>query len=484
MRQTKLTGARVLVFGDVMLDEYVTGSVKRVSPEAPIPVLLRSDRHFSPGGAANVAANVAGLGGRAYLVGLTGDDRVADDLDRVLSVSASPVETRLVRIPNYRTTIKTRFTATGQQLLRVDSEQVLAVSETIAARLVASALDALSAVDVVIFSDYAKGVICEETYAPLVDAAKRQGKVVVVDPKRSDLRFYRGANYLTPNRKELAEAVDLPAESDRELEIACRAAQALCGAGLLVTRSERGMSLAELDEPLKHVRATAQEVFDVSGAGDTAVATFGSALAVGFSGEEAMHLANAAAGIAVGKRGTTVITAAELSGYFIIEGDPHMGGPRGLSPLDLVLARRRLWGEHSLRVGFTNGCFDILHAGHTKILEEAAKRCDRLVVGINSDASVRRLKGNSRPVNSAEARGAVLAALRSVDAVVVFDEDTPANLISALKPDLLVKGGDYTREQVVGAAEVEHNGGEVMLVDFLEGFSTTSILRRAADRRA
>ncbi len=473
--------ARILVFGDVMLDEYVTGDVSRVSPEAPIPVLLRAEQHVTPGGAANVAANIASLGGTALLVGLIGEDAAGDELARALAPFADRIENHLVRASGHRTTIKTRFMAGGHHLLRVDAERPSVADHAVSERLFEVAAAALAHADAVIVSDYGKGVVTREAFANLAQAARRLGKVVIVDPKVSDFSFYRGAHFLTPNAKELAAATRLPASTDSEVEVASLAAREACGAGLLITRSSRGMSLAEDNQPVRHVRASAREVFDVSGAGDTAVATFGAALATGKSAEEAMVLANAAAGLSVAKRGTAVVTQEELVAYLAQEGGQHEGGPQGPMPLDVLLARRRVWGERRLRVGFTNGCFDILHAGHVKLLEDAAARCDRLIVGINSNRSVRALKGAGRPVNDAQERGAVLAALRAVDAVVVFDEDTPAELIHQIRPDLLVKGGDYTRDTVVGAAEVEGNGGEVMIVPLVAGQSTTAILARRTD---
>lgn len=476
MIANRLSKARVLVFGDVMLDEYVTGAVSRVSPEAPIPVLLRGEQHVTPGGAANVAANIGALGGTAVLVGLIGEDAAGDELERTLATMPQGVVSRLLRDSGHRTTVKTRFMAGGQHLLRVDGERSAAISGTLEPRLVSAAIAALGEVDAVIVSDYGKGVVGRETFAALAAAARKAGKPVIVDPKQADFSFYRGARYLSPNLKELAAATDLAVGSDEDIALATAAATKACGAAILVTRSERGMSLAEPGEPLRHVRASAREVFDVSGAGDTAVATFGAALATGHSAEEAMILANAAAGLSVAKRGTAVVTQRELGEYLAREGRDHEAGPAGPTPLAQALNRCRLWRERGLRIGFTNGCFDILHAGHVKLLAEAAARCDRLIVGLNSDRSVRALKGAGRPVNEADARGAVLAALRAVDAVVVFDEDTPAQLIEKLRPDVLVKGGDYTRETIVGAREVESWGGEVMIVPLVAGRSTTAIL--------
>ncbi|BAT59251.1 bifunctional protein HldE [Variibacter gotjawalensis] len=473
MKPDELTNARVLVFGDVMLDEYVTGVVSRVSPEAPIPVLLRGEHHASAGGAANVAANINALGGKAILVGLIGEDAPGDELEQILA-RAPGIETRLVRDSHCRTTIKTRFLAGGQHLLRVDQERQQSRHDY-GVRLVAAAEAALANIDIVIVSDYGKGIVSAQAFAALAAAARAAGKIVIVDPKQSDFSFYRGAHYLTPNLKELAQATGHSVASDDAIAAACRAAADTSGANLLVTRSERGMSLALPGEPLRHVRASAREVFDVSGAGDTAVATFGAALATGHSPEQAMILANAAAGLSVAKRGTAVVTARELSDYLAAAGGPHEA-TLGPMPLDQAVELRRLWRERGLRVGFTNGCFDILHPGHVKLLAEAAARCDRLIVGLNSDRSVRALKGASRPVNNSEARGAVLAALRSVDAVVVFDEDTPSQVIDRLKPDLLVKGGDYTKDTIVGAREVELYGGEVMIVPLVAGHSTTAIL--------
>jgi D-beta-D-heptose 7-phosphate kinase/D-beta-D-heptose 1-phosphate adenosyltransferase len=479
VRIADFSRAHVLVFGDVMLDEYVIGSVARISPEAPIPVFLRASERHIPGGASNVAANVAALGARATLCGVIGADVYGERLKEALVRHAPNVSFEPVVDPSRGTTVKTRFLANGHHVLRVDAETAAPISAETSHILVKALQGAIAKADVVVVSDYAKGVVVEATFRALVETARRLGKPVFVDPKRRDFNFYHGADYLTPNRKELHEATGLAIDDDAAIERASQVAFSLSSASILVTRSEEGMTLFQADAPSLHIHATAREVFDVSGAGDTVIATFASAIAAGQPAPEAAMLANIAAGISVGKQGASTVSAAELRDAVLAYN--HLGARSGdgfMSRKEAV-EERRLWREKNLSVGFTNGCFDILHQGHVKLLNEVARNCDRLIVGINSDASVRLLKGPTRPINSAEARARVLLGLRAVDAVVVFDEETPAELIRDLSPDLLAKGGDYLRHEIVGADYMDEIGGKVMIVKLLDGYSTSAIIENA-----
>jgi D-beta-D-heptose 7-phosphate kinase/D-beta-D-heptose 1-phosphate adenosyltransferase len=472
-RVDRLAEARVAVIGDVMIDEYLTGRVDRISPEAPVPVVRGVEMRAVPGGAANVAANIAALGGEALLVGVVGPGGAAE-LAALLAAKGR-VQNGLCEDPSRRTIRKMRVISNRQQIVRLDHEDLHPLSDEVEQAVLDAAARAIGASDIVVLSDYGKGLFGDRTLRAILDLAKAAGKRVIVDPKRAEFSAYRGADVVTPNRGELARASGLPVGTDAEAEAAARKAQAQFGGGLLLTRSEQGMSYIPLDGPAIHAPTAAREVFDVSGAGDTVVATFAAALAVGFAPAEAVALANHAAGVVVGKAGTATLSLSEL---IEATGAPAAGG-------DLVSwgEARRLregWGRQGLTVGFANGCFDLLHPGHIALIRAATAACDRLIVALNSDASVRRLKGSSRPVQDERARAAVMGALKGVAAVVVFEEDTPKEIIAALQPDVLVKGADYRIEDVVGADMVQARGGRVLLVETAPGQSTTRLLATAA----
>jgi D-beta-D-heptose 7-phosphate kinase/D-beta-D-heptose 1-phosphate adenosyltransferase len=366
-------------------------------------------------------------------------------------------------------------------MLRADWEKALPASADIEQKLIDAILPLLPRVDIVLLSDYAKGALTARVIRNVIDAARKSGKRIVVDPKSANLAIYRGATLLTPNRKEFAEATRSRAGTEAEIANAAQEAMLLADCeAVLVTQSEHGMTLVPRNGEVIHVPGHPVKVRDVSGAGDTAAAAVAVALAAGADWETALRVANAAAAVAVGKKGTAVVTSAELRRKIL----PHafLAAEEKIivaaGDLDMHLAD---WRKQGLRIGFTNGCFDILHPGHVKVLNAARGACDRLIVGLNSDASVKRLKGEDRPVQDQRARAEVLAALEAVDLVVIFEEDTPIELITRIRPSVLVKGGDYTRDQVVGHEVVETGGGEVLLVDILEGFSTTSLLTRARE---
>lgn len=481
-----LQHGRLAIVGDLMLDQYVYGEVSRISPEAPVPVLQMQSERAVPGAAANVAANVAALGGRAFLVGALGSDGAGVDLCRLLAgqprLQFEPVVAR-----NHPTTIKTRYVCGQQQIVRVDRETGVPYEEAEQSALLAAARAALAEADVLVLSDYGKGVLSDRVLGELIEAARAAAKPVVVDPKRRRFEAYRGADYITPNRKELSDATGLPCATDAQAEQAAQAAIAQCGAAILLTRSERGASVFRAGAAPIHAPAQAREVFDVSGAGDTVVAAFGLSLAAGLDAGQAMALANAAAGVVVGKRGTAVCSLEELAGVLASAAPSppeHAGAglPLGLCTLPELQAQCRSWRAAGLRIGFTNGCFDLLHPGHVRLLQEAAGACDRLIVALNSDASVQRLKGAGRPVQGEQARAAVVGAIRGVDAVLLFEEDTPAHVIAALRPNVLVKGADYREDEVVGADAVKARGGRVLLVDLAAGHSTTALVARSRDQ--
>ena len=454
-------GCTVLVLGDVMLDRYVMGEVRRISPEAPIPVLRALSRHSVLGGAANVAQNVVALGARALIAGVVGMDDAGAEIGRALNASPE-ITACLVASPARPTTVKTRFVSGGHQLLRVDEEEVAAIDETTEARLIGEFEAALAQADVVVLSDYAKGVLTDRVLARVIALARAAGKKVIADPKRPDFTAYHGVDVLTPNEQEAARAGGVPCEDD--------------AGAVLVTRSAKGLTLVRRGAPPLHVPTRAQAVADVSGAGDTLIAAFAIGLACGAPMPDAAMLANVAAGISVGKPGTATVSHGELAAG--LHRRELLALDDKILEVEEARALREAWRSARLRVGFTNGCFDLVHPGHVRLLGKARAACDRLIVGLNSDASVKRLKGPERPLQQEMARATVMAAIGAVDLVVLFEEDTPEDLIRALLPDLLFKGADYTLDQVVGGDIVRAAGGEVKLIDLEAGHSTTSIVRR------
>ncbi|WP_342627316.1 D-glycero-beta-D-manno-heptose-7-phosphate kinase [Nguyenibacter vanlangensis] len=471
----------VLCIGDVMLDRFVYGEMERISPEAPVPVLRLGRTREMPGGVGNVANNILSLGGRAILVGLVGADAPGDAL-RALLGGRPGLTDALVATDARPTICKTRFIAANQQVVRADQESRLPLQPA-EATLLRAAIDAhVGAADIVVLSDYAKGTCADPVVAHAIAAARARGIAVFVDPKSRDFARYRGAACITPNARELAQATGLPVDTDTEIESAARAAMAQAGAGaILATRSEKGMALVERDAPTHIVPARAREVFDVSGAGDTVIATLALAAGSGMTLAQAMHVANAAAGVVVGKLGTATVALDEVLAELDAQ-DHAQGLAAGDMPALLPRARAAeqvaRWKAQGLRVGFTNGCFDILHPGHVALLAAARAACDRLVVALNDDASVARLKGPERPINRLEDRARVMAAIRHVDAVVPFHEDTPLDLIRLLLPDVLVKGADYRPDQVVGADVVRQAGGRLVLATLEQGQSTTRTIGR------
>ena len=478
-RVDRLQGVSVLCVGDVMLDRFVYGSVDRISPEAPIPVLRIERESAMLGGAGNVVRNLVALGARPGFVAAVGDDPAGAEIGRLVAAHAD-IDAGLVVEPGRQTTIKTRFFASNQQLLRGDRESRGAVAAATGAALLDAAAARLGRAGVMVLSDYGKGVLTAEAVAALIARATAAGTPVVVDPKGNDYSVYRGATVVTPNRKELHEATGLAVDSDDEVVAAARRLIETCGIRtVLVTRSQDGMTLVEGTGAVHHLPAEAREVFDVSGAGDTVVATLAAALASGAALPEAARLANVAAGIVVAKVGTAVAYADEL--VAALHHDDLTAGDTKIVPAAIAADRVARWRAKGLKVGFTNGCFDLLHPGHVAILSQARAACDRLVVGLNSDASVRRLKGPTRPVQSEAARATVLSSLAPVDLVVIFGEDTPLALIEILRPDVLVKGADYTVATVVGAEQVQGWGGRVVLAELIEGQSTTNTIRRMTE---
>jgi D-beta-D-heptose 7-phosphate kinase/D-beta-D-heptose 1-phosphate adenosyltransferase len=467
-----LSGARVVCVGDVMVDRFVYGEVTRLSPEAPIPVLARSHELVMLGAAGNVARNVAALGGAVALVGLVGGDSEAHEALRLVG-DEPDIEGFLVTDPNRPTTLKTRFVSGGQQLLRVDVEACRPAEGEAGQRLADTVADVCRGASVVLVSDYGKGVVSEA----VIDAARRSGARIIVDSKARHFARYGAVDLIKPNAAELAFATGLPVSSDEEAAVALAEALTLCEANaILVTRGAKGMSLGLRGAPVRHFPTAAREVFDVSGAGDTTLAALGLALAAGASIEDAIGFSLLAAGVAVTKAGTAVVRPEEIV-------DAALSAHRAPAETKIATPQRLVevvarWRAMGFRVGFTNGCFDILHRGHVAYLNQARGWCDRLIVGLNSDRSVRALKGEGRPVNDLDSRAMVLAGLGCVDLVAPFDEDTPIRLIEAARPDILIKGADYAEDQVVGGDLVKSWGGEVRLAEIVDGYSTTAAIGR------
>ncbi len=469
----------VLCVGDVMLDRYMHGDVNRISPEAPIPVMRLTQSKEMLGGAGNVANNIAALRGNAVLVSLVGRDDRGETVRRLISQTPG-ITAALVETDSRPTLCKTRFIAGGQQVVRADEESLLAIQPAEEEALIGMVEAHIGSVHAVLLSDYGKAVLSPRVLASAIAAARARRIPIFTDPKGDDFTRYRGVTCITPNLKELAQASKLPVTTEAEVVTAAQRVMAAAEAdAILVTRSELGMMLVPAEGRTVSLPARAREVFDVSGAGDTVIATLALGHASGMSLVEAMSAANAAAGVVVSKSGTATVTVAEvlheLEEQDLAAGVDMPGLVHEIRAGTLV----ERWKHLGLKVGFTNGCFDILHPGHVSLLKAARAECDRLIVAVNTDASVRRLKGPTRPVNDLQSRAQVLAALRYVDCVIGFDEETPINLIRKILPDVLIKGSDYTIEKVVGADVVQAAGGRVFLASFVPGQSTTQIISRA-----
>jgi D-beta-D-heptose 7-phosphate kinase/D-beta-D-heptose 1-phosphate adenosyltransferase len=467
--------SRVLVVGDLMIDRYVWGDVERISPEAPVPVVRVVRRNERPGGAGNVAMNIIGLGAKATLLGLVGSDEDGRTLQTLLLEAG--VEAKTWFVPGHPTTAKLRIIGGRQQMLRLDTELADPYPEEAYSELLATVDASVASADAVVLSDYAKGVLTEKVCQHAIQAARGHGVPVLVDPKQRSFARYHGATTICPNLHELSLA---SGTSTQDLDAILAAGQTMvAGLGLeymTVTMSDKGIAVLRSNSVFV-APAAARQVFDVSGAGDTVMATLALALCGGIEIEMGVQLANVAAGIVVGKVGTVPVNRDEL--LMSLMPQIELQAEEKVLALDALLARLSAWRSAGQRVVFTNGCFDLLHIGHITLLEAARREGDRLVVAINSDASVHGLKGPSRPVVGELERARILAALAVVDAVVVFDDPTPLRLVEALRPEVIVKGGDYSEDNIVGAKEARSWGGRVKIVPRVEGFSTTKLLAKA-----
>ncbi|MCF7971670.1 MAG: bifunctional D-glycero-beta-D-manno-heptose-7-phosphate kinase/D-glycero-beta-D-manno-heptose 1-phosphate adenylyltransferase HldE [Methylococcaceae bacterium] len=460
-------GLNILVVGDVMLDYYWSGETKRISPEAPVPIVKVSKKEGRAGGAGNVALNIASLAANVTLLGIVGNDKEADELQDLLEQKG--VQCDFLKSTNSPTACKLRIVAQHQQLIRLDFEEVLVDFNY--AELLAHYQTALANADVVIFSDYDKGVLAH--IPELLGLAKARGVKSFVDPKGTDFSRYRGATLITPNRSEFQAVVGACHDNEQIVSKGQALLEQHNIDALLVTLSEHGMALIKKSDAY-FLPTHAREVFDVTGAGDTVIASMALGVAAGLDVQHAMHLANMAAGIVVGKFGTSTVSSQELNRT--LHGDKaNISGVVSEEELESVIRFAQKSGE---KVVMTNGCFDILHAGHVAYLEQAKRLGDRLVVAINSDESVRQLKGDSRPINKIEDRMTIIAALGCVDWVIPFYEETPERIYNKFLPDVLVKGGDYKPEDVVGGEAVIKAGGKVQILDFVDGKSTTTTIER------
>ena len=476
VKQFGSTNQHALVIGDVMLDRYLMGEVSRISPEAPVPIVLLKSQQDRAGGAANVAANLALLGIKTHIIGCVGNDSEATILCNLMTNIG--IETSAIMQSNHRPTIaKTRILGGHQQMMRLDQENSANFTEAETTALQASIHAALSGMPkIVILSDYAKGLLSEPICQEIIALCKAKNIPVLVDPKGRDYRKYQGATALTPNKKETAEACDTNTSDANLISKATALKNSLNLQFLAVTRGEEGITL--LDEASHHLPAIAKQVFDVSGAGDTVIATLAAGLMNNLSPLEALQLANIAAAVVVGKVGTVPITQHDL--LEALTSQQSQSQANKVCDLPELMQKANAWKQQNQKIVFTNGCFDLLHAGHVTYLEAAKKRGDKLILGLNTDRSVSALKGPTRPVVNENDRARVLAALESVDAVILFDEDTPLNLINSIKPNIIAKGSDYTADQVVGGKEVQSWGGEIALIDLVAGRSTTGIINKMA----
>ena len=460
--------AKLLVIGDVMLDRYWHGSASRVSPEAPVPVVQVANREDRPGGAGNVALNIAALGSAVRLVGVVGDDETG--LELYSRLKAAGVYCDFLQSEEKPTITKLRIISQHQQLIRLDFEKAFEASDIIGLQDKAKSL--VDDSQVMVLSDYGKGAL--QDIIDLIDLGRSRNIPIIVDPKGADFTKYRGATLITPNLTEFEAVVGGSDNEDEFVNKGLRLVRELNLEAILITRGEHGMTLIRPDSPELHLPARAQEVFDVTGAGDTVISVLAASMAAGDGLADATALANLAAGLVVGKLGTAAISGPELRRAMLA--DQNSGrGVMTAEQLQIVVQDSKAHGE---KIIFTNGCFDIIHAGHVGYLAEAKRLGDRLVVAINDDDSAHRLKGEGRPINPVERRMAVLAGLEAVDWVVSFSEDTPEPLLESLQPEVLVKGGDYTMDQVVGAGYVKSYGGVVRVLEFLDNCSTSAIMEK------
>jgi len=476
---TKLTGHRVLCIGDIMLDRFIYGNVSRISPEAPIPVFHEKRMETTLGGSGNVVRNIVSMGGNVDTIFIVGKDQAGYDLTEKLS-EMPEVSPYVITDKTRPTIIKTRFVCEGQQMLRSDREDISIIDKKIENQILLSIKGAIEDCDVVILSDYAKGILTDKIISQTIKLGREKNKPVLIDTKGRDFTKYKNAHFLTPNRKELKEATGMEIKTVEDAYKASNLLIEKCELdGVLAKLGKDGLALILKDKPIEHFETKAREVYDVSGAGDTVVATMALAMAGGLSISDSSALANLAGSIVVTKTGTATTTQSELQSE-IMKDQSRFSESKIMSTKEITEVAKDCKNKNK-KVGFTNGVFDLLHSGHLSSINQAKRNCDFLIVGINSDASVKRLKGDDRPIYSEEERALVLSALSNVDAVVIFNDDTPYDIIKTIKPDVLIKGSDYKVEEVVGYDLVQSWGGKVVLADLIENKSTTNTVEKLKD---
>jgi len=472
----KFSTAKILCIGDIMLDKFIYGSVERISPEAPIPVLLINREKHMLGGAGNVVANIASLGVKASIISAISDDNAGKDIKKQLEDLS--VDYVLEKFLDRNTTVKSRFICGPQQILRADNEKKSQISKTLEDKIIEQAKKLIPQTNVVILSDYKKGVLTDNLISKIIEISNNHNKTIIIDPKGSDFSKYNGATIITPNRKELEAATNMPTNTDNEIEMAAKKIIKENNIKTIVaTRSKDGMTLISEEETL-HIASESREVYDVSGAGDTVIASFAAAIASGASFKDSAVIANIAGGIVVGKAGTATVTIDDIK--FILEKDSII---KRIQNSKLVTRKKAAEQAELLKIkgqklGFANGCFDLLHPGHISLLRQSKAACDFLVVGLNSDSSIKKLKGSSRPIQTQAMRAEILSALEMVDMIVIFEEESVFETIKAIKPDVLIKGGQYNLEEIVGYDFVISYGGKVVRAEMEDGFSTTETISK------
>ncbi len=466
----------VLCIGDLMLDEFITGEVTRISPEAPIPVLHQLSKHHTLGGAGNVIRNLSSLETPCHFISIVGDDLAGQTLLKMAS-SLSGVKHHIITDHQYTTICKIRYLCGNQQLLRVDQEVIKPIVPSLENIIIQLATNLIPLVSVVVLSDYAKGLLTPHLISEIIASAKQNKKKVIIDPKGFNFNQYKDADIITPNQKELSEAAGIKVYNRKTAVIAAKnIIDTYHIPKVLVTRGPEGMSLIVKDKPPLHIPTHAKEIFDLAGAGDTVVASLAAFCSINTPLSLAAELANIAAGIVVGKVGTATVHIKEIQ--HALNQENYQYNEQKIVSLEEAIEICHRWHRKKLKIGFTNGCFDLLHSGHLSLLTQSHQHCDKLIVGLNNDDSVKRLKGNTRPIQDEDTRALVLASLQMVDLVIKFQEDTPLSLIQCLVPNILFKGADYNIEKIVGADVVQKAGGEVILIDLVPNHSTTELVNR------
>jgi len=475
MSVNALAKAKVLCVGDVMLDRFVYGNINRISPEAPIPIFNIESNKLMLGGAGNVTRNLSGLGAKTRFITVVGDDLAGTDIKKLIS-NVPNTKTTLITEKKRRTSIKTRYVASGQQMMRTDDETIAPIEEKTKQRLIKLVKSALNNNTAVILADYAKGVLTPEITKKIIGLAKKSNIPVIVDPQGANYKHYKGAHVITPNKKELSLATGIQTNSEMAIMAAGRKLISENGIKfVLATRSSDGMSLIDINN-FNTFKAEAQEVFDVSGAGDTVAAAISASLSAGINLKQAVKIANTSAGIVVTKAGTAAVHASEIIEILYDREIPDT--EKKIITIKMALDRAKNWRLQNYKIGFTNGCFDLLHPGHISTIENAKATCDKLIVGLNCDASIKRLKGSQRPIQSETTRAKILASLEKVDAVVIFSDNTPVKIINSLKPEIFIKGADYKISNIPEAKTVKAYGGKIILAEFKKGYSTSATISK------